>query len=122
MPEVERVVFESKEEAYERFKEQFKDTPEIVENTSPDVLPESFRVKLKDPTKYRVLQTAFSGRPGVQEVQDQRNLLENLFNLLNGMNIAALFVMGLMLVVALLLFVVFPRVEPLLPFNDVTTG
>ncbi|WP_165944690.1 hypothetical protein [Saccharopolyspora terrae] len=25
-------------------------------------------------------------------------------------------------VVALLLFVVFPRVEPLLPFNDVTTG
>jgi len=36
MPDVQRVFFETKEEAYERFKEQFKDTPDIVANTTPD--------------------------------------------------------------------------------------
>src|SRR3712207_3602157 len=42
MPDVEEVYFEDKQQAYERFKEQFKDSEEIVANTPPDVLPESF--------------------------------------------------------------------------------
>ncbi|WP_314175572.1 permease-like cell division protein FtsX [Streptomyces winkii] len=107
---VDKVYHESADEAFKHYKEQFKDSP-LADSLTPDQMQESYRVKLKDPTKYRVLQTAFSGRPGVQEVQDQRNLLENLFNLLNGMNIAALFVMGLMLVVALLLIVNTVRVS-----------
>ncbi|OEU87170.1 cell division protein FtsX [Streptomyces abyssalis] len=107
---VDKVYHESADEAYKHYKEQFKDSP-LADSLTPDQMQESYRVKLDDPTKYRVLQTAFSGRPGVQEVQDQRNLLENLFNLLNGMNIAALFVMGLMLVVALLLIVNTVRVS-----------
>ena len=53
-------------------------------------MQESFRVKLKDPEKYKVVATAFAGRDGVQSVQDQRNILENLFVLMNGMNVAAL--------------------------------
>ncbi|QPP08587.1 ABC transporter permease [Streptomyces bathyalis] len=107
---VDKVYHESADEAFKHYQEQFKDSP-LADSLTPDQMQESYRVKLKDPTKYRVLQTAFSGRPGVQEVQDQRNLLENLFNLLNGMNIAALFVMGLMLVVALLLIVNTVRVS-----------
>ncbi|GEB53087.1 permease-like cell division protein FtsX [Streptomyces cacaoi] len=107
---VERVYHESADDAYKHYKEQFKDSP-LADSLTPDQMQESYRVKLKDPTKYRVLQTAFSGRQGVQEVQDQRSLLENLFNLLNGMNIAALCVMALMLVVALLLIVNTVRVS-----------
>ena len=107
---VDKVYYESADEAYKHYQEQFEDSP-LAENLTPDQMQESYRVKLKDPTKYKVLQTAFSGRPGVQEVQDQRSLLENLFNLLNGMNIAALCVMALMLVVALLLIVNTVRVS-----------
>ncbi|MFC4497699.1 permease-like cell division protein FtsX [Streptomyces ovatisporus] len=107
---VDKVYHESADEAFKHYQEQFKDSP-LADSLTPDQMQESYRVKLKDPTKYRVVQTAFSERPGVQEVQDQRNLLENLFNLLNGMNIAALFVMGLMLVVALLLIVNTVRVS-----------
>ena len=107
---VDKVYYESADEAFKHYQEQFKDSP-LADSLTPDQMQESYRVKLKDPTKYRVVQTAFSERPGVQEVQDQRNLLENLFNLLNGMNIAALFVMGLMLVVALLLIVNTVRVS-----------
>ncbi|MEV0370672.1 permease-like cell division protein FtsX [Streptomyces sp. NPDC050636] len=104
------VQYESSDQAYKHYKEQFGDTP-VAGLVTPDQLPESFRVKLKDPTKYTVIKSAFSERPGVQEVQDQRDTVEPLFNLLNGMNIAALCVMGLMLVVALMLIVNTVRVS-----------
>ena len=44
---MERVYYESKEDAYTRFRDQFKDLPDMVRNVSPDVLPESYRVKLR---------------------------------------------------------------------------
>ncbi|MEU4201300.1 permease-like cell division protein FtsX [Streptomyces sp. NPDC045470] len=110
LPIVQSVQYESSDQAYKHYKEQFGDTP-VAGLVTPDQLPESFRVKLKDPTKYEVIKSAFSERPGVQEVQDQRDTIEPLFNLLNGMNIAALVVMALMLVVALMLIVNTVRVS-----------
>ncbi|MEU9122732.1 permease-like cell division protein FtsX [Streptomyces sp. NPDC048506] len=110
LPIVQSVTYESSDQAYKHYKEQFGDTP-VAGLVTPDQLPESFRVKLKDPTKFKVIKSAFSERPGVQEVQDQRDTVEPLFNLLNGMNIAALCVMGLMLVVALMLIVNTVRVS-----------
>ncbi|MFD7667566.1 permease-like cell division protein FtsX [Streptomyces sp. NPDC059788] len=110
LPIVQNVQYESSDQAYKHYKEQFGDTP-VAGLVTPDQLPDSFRVKLKDPTKYEVIKSAFSERPGVQEVQDQRDTIEPLFNLLNGMNIAALVVMALMLVVALMLIVNTVRVS-----------
>lgn len=110
MPIVEKVQFETAEQAYKHYKEQFGDSP-LADSLTPDQMQQSFRIKLKDPEKYEVISSAFSSRPGVQEVQDQKGLLENLFNLLNGMNYAALGVMALMLVVALMLIVNTVRVS-----------
>ncbi|NGN67910.1 ABC transporter permease [Streptomyces sp. A7024] len=107
---VDSVQYESAEEAYKHYKEQFGDSP-LASSLTPDQMQESFRIKLTDPEKYQVISSAFADRPGVQEVQDQRNLLENLFNLLNGMNWAALGVMALMLVVAIMLIVNTVRVS-----------
>ncbi|MFF3245144.1 permease-like cell division protein FtsX [Streptomyces sp. NPDC002870] len=101
---------ESAEEAYKHYKEQYGDTP-IASTITPDQMQESFRVKLDDPEKYKVVATAFAGRDGVQSVQDQRNILQNLFDLMNGMRIAALCVMGLMLVIAMMLIVNTVRVS-----------
>jgi cell division transport system permease protein len=74
-------------------------------------MQESYRIKLKDPEKYQVIATAFNGRDGVQSVQDQKGILDNLFTMLNLMNRAALGVMALMLIVALLLIVNTVRVS-----------
>jgi cell division transport system permease protein len=49
-------------------------------------------VKLKDPTQYAVVVSAFSGRPGVDVVQDQRSILEKFFKLLNVLRNGALLV------------------------------
>ncbi len=80
-PLVQQVYYESKDEAFTRFKESFKDTS-LVDNVKVDDMPESFRVKLSDPEKYPIIASAFTGAPGVDEVQDQKELLANLFTVL----------------------------------------
>ncbi|MEK9955269.1 MAG: permease-like cell division protein FtsX, partial [Actinomycetota bacterium] len=103
-PLVEEVYYESKEEAYERFREQFANSP-IVENVTAEALPESFRVKLADPTQYDVVASAFAGRPGIEQVNDQRQILDKFFALLNGLQAVALIIAVVMLVVTVLLIV-----------------
>jgi cell division transport system permease protein len=91
LPAVQSVFYESQSEAYAHFQERFKDSA-IAQNVTADQLPESFRVKLKDPTQYAVVVSAFSGRPGVDVVQDQRTILEKFFKLLNVLRNGALLV------------------------------
>ena len=91
LPVVQSVFYESQSEAYARFQERFKDSA-IAQNVTADQLPESFRVKLNDPTQYAVVVSAFSGRPGVDVVQDQRSILEKFFKLLNVLRNGALLV------------------------------
>ncbi len=86
-PLVETVYFETKEEAYKHFVEQFKDSA-IRDTVKPEQMQESFRVKLSDPKKYDIVASAFEGAPGVERVIDQRQLLATLFTFLNWMSIA----------------------------------
>ncbi|MEV6834132.1 permease-like cell division protein FtsX [Streptomyces sp. NPDC051133] len=110
MPVVEKVTYESQDDAYKHYKEQFGNSP-LASSLTPDQMQESYRIKLKDPQKYQVIATAFNGRDGVQSVQDQKGILDNLFQLLNLMNRGALGVMAMMLIVALLLIVNTVRVS-----------
>ncbi|MFE6228602.1 MULTISPECIES: permease-like cell division protein FtsX [unclassified Streptomyces] len=107
---VENVYYESAEEAFKHYKEQYGDTA-IASVITPDQMPESFRVKLKDPEKYKVIATAFEGRDGIESVQDQRNILETLFNMMRSVNYAAVALMLLMLVIALMLIINTVRVS-----------
>ena len=91
MPVVDNVYYESQSQAYARFQERFKDSA-IAQNVTADQLPESFRVKLKDPQQFPVIVSAFSGRPGVDLVQDQRTILEKFFRLLGVLRNGALLV------------------------------
>ena len=91
MPVVANVYYESQSQAYARFQERFKDSA-IAQNVTADQLPESFSVKLKDPQQFPVIVSAFSGRPGVDLVQDQRTILEKFFRLLAVLRNGALLV------------------------------
>ncbi len=48
-PEVTSVNYVSEDEALVKFKDTFKDQPEIYENLDPGVLPASFQLQLEDP-------------------------------------------------------------------------
>src|SRR6266508_4493889 len=64
-PLVKSVQYVSKEEAYKQFQVQFKDAPDLVAATKPDSLPESFRVKLKNPKQFQQVSDQYKTRDGV---------------------------------------------------------
>ena len=68
------------------------------------MLPESFRVKLTNPEDFAVVYSAFNGRPGVEQVQDQRALLEKFFKFLRGVQIGAL-VLAVFMIIAVVLLI-----------------
>ncbi|HET9658231.1 MAG TPA: permease-like cell division protein FtsX [Kineosporiaceae bacterium] len=87
-PYVEKVYYESKQQALDHFKQQFKNSV-LANNVTVNDMPESYRVKLKDPKKYQTVAQLFAGRQGVEEVQDQNQVLDRLFALLNGLAMGA---------------------------------
>ncbi|WP_035793422.1 permease-like cell division protein FtsX [Kitasatospora mediocidica] len=110
MPLVKTSTFETQAEAYKQWKNMDPDNA-LVSVTPADAIPSSWRVKLNDPTRFDIIQSAFAGKPGIREVEDQRQILENLFGLLNGLQTAAFVIMVMMLSVALLLIVNTVRVS-----------
>ncbi|MCU1615286.1 MAG: hypothetical protein JWO98_2826, partial [Frankiales bacterium] len=103
-PEVKTFVYESKAEAYARFKQQFSQQPELVQNTPQDALPESFRVELVNPERYQVIAAEFpNGKNGVDQVRDEGDFLNRLFSLLNGARNATIAVAVIQALAALLL-------------------
>lgn len=103
-PLVQQVYYEDQQQAFQRFKQQFKDSPSLVHEVTPAELPESFRVKLKNPQQYQAISDEYSGLPGVDEVQDQRQLLQGFFKGLRYMQYTALAI-GLTQAIAALLLV-----------------
>jgi len=118
---VERLFYESQQQAYQRFKDQFRDSPDMVRNVTPSVLPESFRVKLRDPNQFDQVHDLFcTGRTnsngkeicsaGIDSVVDQRRLVERLFAILNLAKISFFVLSGVLGAAAVVLIVVTVRV------------
>lgn len=101
-PIVERVYFETKEEAFEAFQRRYGDDPTYADITVED-MQASFRVKLADPEQYEVVAEVVSGRPGVEEVKDQRDYFTSIFELLGGLTMLSVGLGVVMLVAAVLL-------------------
>jgi cell division transport system permease protein len=95
--------YETREQAFKRFQELWQDSPDFVNSVGPNSLPESFRVKLKDPEKYKEFADQMQAMPGIQDIIDQRTLLDKVFNIFNAIQVMALVVAGVMALAALLL-------------------
>jgi cell division transport system permease protein len=102
-PEIRTVTFESKEEAYKRFKALFADSPDLVDNTKPESLPESFRIKLKNPSNTNTVDAEYEHAPGVDQVRTQQELVGRLFDAIDAVKNLALVVSLLSGVAAVLL-------------------
>ena len=81
----------------------FRDQPELAELVSADSFPASFKVRLSDPERFGVINDNFGARPGVQSVLNQRDLVERLFSVLNGVRNAAFAIAIVQAVAAVLL-------------------
>src|SRR3954453_23423628 len=103
LPEVQHVYYESQQQAYVSFKQQFKEQKALVANTHESALPESFRVKHYDPKKYAIVASAVSQMDGVDQVADVNGALKKVFRFFDGIQHAALLVAVVVLIVAILL-------------------
>jgi cell division transport system permease protein len=104
IPAVQQVYYEDAQEAYQRYVEQFKNSP-LKSIVTPEQIGDDFRVKLKNANDGQVIIGGFSGRPGVAQVIDQKQQLSNLFKLINGLRNCAAVVALLMVALAMMLIV-----------------
>lgn len=101
-PLVKNVYYESEKQAFDRFKEQYRNSP-LSDYLQVGDIPQNFRVQLSDPQKYEVIASAFEGAPGVGRVQDQQKTLEKLFAVMNVVTVGSLMLAGLMVLCSVLL-------------------
>lgn len=66
-------------------------------------MQDSLWLRLKNPEKYKVVSEVLSGRDGVEEVVDQRQIFEPVFAVLNRATAATAMLAGVMVIVAILL-------------------
>jgi cell division transport system permease protein len=101
-PYVNEYFFESQDDAYSRFVEQFKDDP-LVSFVTPDQLNAAYWVNMTEPQDSDIIIQSITDMPGVESVTDQRQFLDGIFAVLNGASITAFSVALVMLVAAVLL-------------------
>ena len=66
--------------AYEEFKRLFHDQPALIESTTPDVLPESFRVAPVTARLTEQVAGEYDKRPGVDKIMTAQQQIKNLLN------------------------------------------
>ena len=101
-PYIKHVDFENHQQAYANFKQQFSGTS-FASLVTPDILSQAFRVNMKDPNQAEIVIDQVSGMPGVEQVEDQRALLDPIFAIMNSASYTAIGIAALMLVAAVLL-------------------
>lgn len=84
--DVRSVRYLNQEEAYA---DAIKKIPAFKDVASKDAFPASFIVKLENPEQHVDFDAAMQGQPGVLNVLNQKDLIDRLFALLDGMSSAA---------------------------------
>lgn len=84
--DVKSVRFLNRDDAYTDAVTKF---PEYKDVASKDSFPASFIVKLENPEKHSDFDKAMQGRPGVLNVLNQKDLIDRLFAVLDGLSNAA---------------------------------
>jgi cell division transport system permease protein len=81
-PEVEKVYYQSQEEAYQEFQQTYQDSP-LQDSLTVDQMQDSFRIKLVNPQEYEGLSSQLSVMAGVQSIQDLHQYLDPIFKWLS---------------------------------------
>ncbi|HEY5336424.1 MAG TPA: permease-like cell division protein FtsX [Mycobacteriales bacterium] len=92
-PRVKAYEYVSHAQALTQFRADFADSPDLINSVqNGDVLPASFQVGLKNPKLFQDIQAEYSYAPGVDNVYDPQQLLEPLFQLIDGVKVLAIIV------------------------------
>jgi cell division transport system permease protein len=104
MPQVENYTYVSQTTAYGEFKQYFANDPSMVSSVNNGDIPDSFQVKLKNPsTDYNVVSSAVTGAAGVDTVINDMTILDKFYKLLDASRNAVVIIALILIVAAVLL-------------------
>src|ERR1700757_1174069 len=98
--DVKSVRFLNRQDAYDDAIRKF---PQYKDVAGKDSFPASFIVKLNNPEQHKDFDTAMQGQPGVLSVLNQKDLIDRLFAVLNGLSNVAFAVAVVQAIGAILL-------------------
>ena len=106
-PDVKDVKFVDKQQAYEEFKLLFRNSPELVDTVTPDILPASWRVvpSNTDPNVIEAIGRQFEKKAGVMSVVFAKDTVESVMKVTRLMQIGILGAAVVLLIAACLLIV-----------------
>jgi cell division transport system permease protein len=100
IPEVDEVFFENREQAYQNFRELFRDNPALIENVDPSAMPQSYRIKLVDPADFPVIRARLAGDPAIDQIKDEQAILKKLLAVTSVLRTGVIAVAAIMLISA----------------------
>lgn len=100
---VSQVRYQNRDEGFKQFNQLFQSQPELREVARPSAIPATLRVKVADQSKIPAIQRQFTGKPGVDNVVNQAQFLQPMFDVLNGIRNATFGVALIQAMAALLL-------------------
>jgi cell division transport system permease protein len=104
LTEVVSITFLPASAAYQQFKQEFADQPELVSSVQPGDIPASFQVKMTNAeADAGPVAAVVTGMPGVQSVGDDASILTNFYRLLDGARNAVIVVAIILIIAAILL-------------------
>ena len=106
-PDVKDVKFVDKQQAYDEFKLLFRNSPELVDTVTPDILPASWRVvpSNTDPNVIEAIGRQFEKKAGVMSVVFAKDTVESVMKVTRLMQIGILGAAVVLLIAACLLII-----------------
>ncbi len=104
LPQVQRVFYESQEQAYLHFKQDFSREPSFTNLVNKSEIPDSFQVKLRNAqTDFNIVAGTVQGRPGVDQIVNDSSLLAKFYKLLDGARNGVVIIAIVLIIAAILL-------------------
>ncbi len=100
------VTYVSKSEAYDIYKEFTKNDPLLLEMTSEDILPASLEIDALRPEYLPQIAEMLKDSPGVDEVQFQKDIVDNLLNLTSNIRRVSLIFFGYLSFVSIIVLTI----------------
>lgn len=99
------VKYISKQEAFNIYKEITKDNPMLLEMTNASILPASLEIYAKKPEYLPEIAAQLENRPGVDEVQFQKVIVDRLLNLTNAVKDATFVLVAFLIIMAVVVII-----------------
>ena len=104
LPQVQTVYYESQEQAFAHFKQDFSRDRSFTNLVTSSELPDSFQVKLVNAqADYNIVAGTVAGRPGVDQVVNDAAILSKFYRLLDAARNAVVIIAVILLIAAVLL-------------------